>query len=54
MDILLSTSALCSEYAYVLRPSGIVYTITDVEDLADWMRTTFEEHPSFERVGEEE
>src|SRR4051812_35288684 len=45
---------LNSEYAYVMRPGGIVYTITDVEDLHNWMVEHFEKHPSFERVGEEE
>lgn len=45
---------LNSEYAYVLKPGGIVYTITDVEDLHNWMVGHFEKHPSFERVGEEE
>ncbi|ORY06659.1 hypothetical protein BCR34DRAFT_590548 [Clohesyomyces aquaticus] len=45
---------LNSEYAYVMRPGGIVYTITDVEDLHKWMVDHFEKHPSFERVGEEE
>lgn len=41
---------LNSEYAYVLRPGGIVYTITDVQDLHEWMKEHFEKHPSFERV----
>ncbi|KAF1911680.1 putative methyltransferase-domain-containing protein [Ampelomyces quisqualis] len=41
---------LNSEYAYVLRPGGIVYTITDVQDLHEWMKDHFEKHPSFERV----
>ena len=45
---------LNSEYAYVLRPGGIVYTITDVEDLHTWMLGHFERHPSFERIDEEE
>lgn len=45
---------LNSEYAYVLRPGGIVYTITDVEDLHKWMVQHFEAHLSFERVSEEE
>ncbi|KAL8734784.1 MAG: hypothetical protein Q9181_003045 [Wetmoreana brouardii] len=45
---------LNSEYAFVMRPEGIVYTITDVEDLHRWMVQHFEEHPSFERVGKEE
>jgi len=45
---------LNSEYAYVVRPGGIIYTITDVEDLHNWMVEHFEAHPSFERVSEED
>ncbi|KAL1303930.1 hypothetical protein AAFC00_000383 [Neodothiora populina] len=45
---------LNSEYAYVLRPGGIVYTITDVEDLHNWMVEHLAAHPSFERVPEAE
>ncbi|KAL8811177.1 MAG: hypothetical protein Q9200_002013 [Gallowayella weberi] len=45
---------LNSEYAFVMKPGGIVYTITDVEDLHEWMVKHFEEHPSFERVNKEE
>lgn len=45
---------LNSEYAYVVRPGGIIYTITDVEDLHNWMVKHFESHPSFQRVPEEE
>lgn len=37
-----------------MRPGGIVYTITDVEDLHKWMVKHFEEHPSFERVAKDE
>jgi tRNA (guanine-N7-)-methyltransferase len=48
------STTLNSEYAYVLRPGGIVYTITDVEDLHNWMVEHFNAHPSFERVAEEE
>jgi len=44
---------LNSEYAYVLRPGGVVYTITDVQDLHEWMKGHFEKHPSFERVERE-
>ncbi|CAF9926705.1 MAG: tRNA (guanine-N(7)-)-methyltransferase [Alectoria fallacina] len=36
------SSTLCAEYAYVLKPGGCVYTITDVEDLGEWMRRRFE------------
>lgn len=45
---------LLSEYAYCLRPGGIVYTITDVKDLHDWMRSHLEAHPLFERLSSEE
>lgn len=45
---------LASEYAYVLRPHGRVYTITDVEDLHNWMVGHFAAHPSFKRVAKEE
>jgi tRNA (guanine-N7-)-methyltransferase len=45
---------LNSEYAFILRPGGIVYTITDVEALHEWMVEHFEAHPSFERVSVEE
>jgi tRNA (guanine-N7-)-methyltransferase len=48
------STTLNSEYAYVVRPGGIIYTITDVEDLHNWMVQHFNAHPSFERVGEEE
>jgi tRNA (guanine-N7-)-methyltransferase len=44
------SAQLNSEYAYVLRPGGMVYTITDVEDLHEWMVRHFEEHDSFKRV----
>lgn len=45
---------LNAEYAFALRPGGKVYTITDVQDLHEWMVERFEAHPAFERVGEEE
>lgn len=48
------STQLNSEYAYVMRPGGIVYTITDVRDLHEWMVSHFEAHPAFERVPEEE
>lgn len=48
------SSTLNAEYAYALRPGGKVYTITDVEDLHNWMVERFEAHASFERVGDEE
>ncbi|KAI1662156.1 putative methyltransferase [Daldinia decipiens] len=48
------STTLNSEYAYALRPGGIVYTITDVENLHEWMVQHFEAHPSFAKVPEEE
>ncbi|KAG9694062.1 putative methyltransferase, partial [Aureobasidium melanogenum] len=48
------STTLNSEYAYVLRPGGIVYTITDVEDLHNWMVEHLDAHPSFERVSKAE
>ncbi|ORX89545.1 guanine-N(7)--methyltransferase-like protein [Basidiobolus meristosporus CBS 931.73] len=45
---------LLSEYAYVLREGGIVYTITDVKDLHEWMVKHLDEHPLFERIPDSE
>ncbi|KAM0945883.1 putative tRNA (guanine(46)-N(7))-methyltransferase [Dioscorea sansibarensis] len=45
---------LLDEYAYALEVGGIIYTITDVEELGDWMRTCLENHPLFEAIPEEE
>ncbi|KAL8994429.1 MAG: hypothetical protein Q9169_005599 [Polycauliona sp. 2 TL-2023] len=45
---------LNSEYAFAMRPGGIVYTITDVEDLHNWMVKHLDEHLSFERLSKEE
>ncbi|KAJ4845405.1 hypothetical protein Tsubulata_010591 [Turnera subulata] len=45
---------LLDEYAYVLQVGGIVYTITDVEELGDWMKRCLESHPMFEALTEEE
>ncbi|KAM3522816.1 hypothetical protein MY4038_008456 [Beauveria bassiana] len=44
------SATLNSEYAYALRPGGVVYTITDVEALHEWMVEHLEAHPAFERV----
>lgn len=43
---------LLAEYAYTLQPGGIVYTITDVEDLHLWMKAHLESFPLFENVDE--
>jgi len=47
--LLLVTTLL---YFSVLK--GLVYTITDVPDLCDWMKKHFIQHPLFEAVSEEE
>ncbi|KAJ2929255.1 hypothetical protein H1R20_g7825, partial [Candolleomyces eurysporus] len=44
---------LLAEYAYVLRPGGIVYTITDVRDLHEWMKEHLTNFPLFEPVDED-
>ncbi|KAK5949212.1 tRNA (guanine-N(7)-)-methyltransferase (tRNA(m7G46)-methyltransferase) [Knufia fluminis] len=54
------SAQLNAEYAFVTRPGGKVYTITDVEELHLWMVRHFEGEESgdgrelWERVGEEE
>jgi tRNA (guanine-N7-)-methyltransferase len=44
---------LLAEYAYVLRPGGIIYTITDVKDLHDWMNTHLSNFPLFQPIDED-
>jgi tRNA (guanine-N7-)-methyltransferase len=41
-------------YAYILRVGGMLYTISDVKDLHEWMAKHLSEHPLFERVSMEE
>lgn len=45
---------LLDEYAYALEVGGIIYTITDVEELGDWMKSCLENHPMFEPLAEKE
>ncbi|XP_035734732.1 tRNA (guanine-N(7)-)-methyltransferase-like isoform X2 [Vespa mandarinia] len=45
---------LLAEYAYVLAEDAIIYTVTDVKDLHEWMVHHFEEHPLFESIPKEE
>ena len=45
---------LLAEYAYVLRPGGVIYTITDVKDLHEWMDKHLEDFPLFSKVSEEQ
>ena len=37
-------------YSYLLRPGGIIYTITDVEDLHLWTEFHCKNHPCFEQI----
>ncbi|KAJ9067461.1 tRNA (guanine-N(7)-)-methyltransferase (tRNA(m7G46)-methyltransferase) [Entomophthora muscae] len=48
------SSTLLAEYAYVLREGGIIYTVTDVKDLHEWMIEHLTKHPLFERIPDEE
>lgn len=45
---------LLDEYAYVLAVGGIIYTITDVEELGEWMNSCLGSHPLFEPLSDEE
>ena len=45
---------LLTEYAYLMKPNGILYTITDVKDLHDWHVAKCDAHPLFERLTQEE
>ncbi|XP_046840668.1 tRNA (guanine-N(7)-)-methyltransferase-like isoform X2 [Xenia sp. Carnegie-2017] len=45
---------LLAEYAYILSVGGIVYTITDVPDLHEWMKKHFIQHPLFEELSQDE
>lgn len=45
---------LLTEYAYFLRPGGMLYTISDVRELHEWMARHGDEHALFERVSDEE
>eukprot|EP00884_Botryococcus_braunii_P022675 jgi/Botrbrau1/9091/Bobra.0305s0001.1 len=47
-------SQLLAEYAYLLQPGGLLYTITDVPELSSWMRDKMEAHPLFQRVSDDE
>lgn len=39
---------------FICSPQGLVYTMTDVEEVHTWMVKHFTEHPLFARVTEEE
>ena len=43
-----------TDYAYILKPGGLLYQVTDVKALFDWNCMHLDNHPMFERVTEEE
>lgn len=48
------TPSLCADYAYLLKPDGRLYTVTDVPDLGAWMAASLDAHPLFRRMTESE
>ncbi|PVV03980.1 hypothetical protein BB560_000632 [Smittium megazygosporum] len=48
------SSTLLAEYAYIMKVGGILYTVTDVKDLHDWMRSHLDVFPLFERIPDSE
>ncbi|XP_019620612.1 PREDICTED: tRNA (guanine-N(7)-)-methyltransferase-like isoform X1 [Branchiostoma belcheri] len=48
------STTLLAEYAYVLAEGAIVYTITDVEEVHEWMKQHFVQHPLFHQMTPEE
>ena len=48
------STGLLAEYAYALKVDGILYTVTDVKDLHEWMVKHLDEHPLFVRMTESE
>jgi len=48
------SDTLLAVYAFVLRVGGLIYTITDVKDLHEWMVEHLDLHPLFQRLTEEE
>lgn len=43
-----------AEYAYLLRPKGRLYAITDVKDLHDWHYKHLSAHQMFKEISPEE
>lgn len=46
-------TALLTDYAYILKDGGLIYIVTDVEDLHNWQVSKLEEHPMFEKLPED-
>uniref|UniRef100_A0A1B6K4Y7 tRNA (guanine(46)-N(7))-methyltransferase n=1 Tax=Homalodisca liturata TaxID=320908 RepID=A0A1B6K4Y7_9HEMI len=47
-------TTLLAEYAYVLAEGGRVYTVTDVQDLHEWMVKHLSEHPLFCQLSQDQ
>uniref|UniRef100_A0A7S0ZE40 tRNA (guanine-N(7)-)-methyltransferase n=1 Tax=Timspurckia oligopyrenoides TaxID=708627 RepID=A0A7S0ZE40_9RHOD len=45
---------LLAEYAYIMAPHGLLYIVTDVEELYQWMTNRIDAFSQFQRVGKEE
>ena len=45
-------TSLLAEYAYCLAVGGMLYTITDVPELGEWMKTKLDAHPLFQRCAD--
>jgi tRNA (guanine-N7-)-methyltransferase len=45
---------LLSEYAYILKPGGHLYCITDVKELHDWHLEKCDAHPMFRKLSDDE
>lgn len=45
-------TSLLAEYAFVLAVGGVLYTITDVQELGEWMKGKLDAHPLFERISD--
>eukprot|EP00947_MAST-08B_sp_MAST-8B-sp1_P000764 g764.t1 len=48
------TPTLLGEYAHILAVGGLLYCVTDVKELFDWMELHCRQHPCFEKLGDEE
>jgi|EP00945_MAST-04E_sp_MAST-4E-sp1_P000323 tRNA (guanine-N7-)-methyltransferase len=48
------SEGLLPVYTYLLKPGGILYTITDVEQLHQWQRDCCDKDPCLEKLTEEE
>lgn len=50
----LGSTQLVAEYAFVLKVGGVLYTITDVAELGEWITSHMDAHPLFQKLSKEE